>query len=124
MTTLDTLRAARALIADPSRWNGDGGYARDRRGRIVAPCSPNAVRWCALGAIDHEAARRFGNYQAATTPLYRVADDCISFINDNQGHAAVLALFDRAIAAEEAKAVPVDVPLYVPSAWLPVEVPA
>jgi hypothetical protein len=47
----------------------------------------------------------------------------VSF-NDTHTHAEVLALFDKAITAEEAKAAPADVPLYVPSAWLPVEVPA
>ena len=104
MTDLaDTLRAARALISAPERWV-QGVYARtEAGGKLHNGWETGAVRWCALGAIEH-VTRRF-----VTAPiddallrgagLERDAD--IYDYNDSHTHAEVLAMFDRAIELAE-----------------------
>ena len=48
-TTIDTLKAARAVLTSPENWT-KGCYARDAAGDACKPYSPNAVKWCAIGA--------------------------------------------------------------------------
>jgi hypothetical protein len=79
---------------------------------------------CAWGAIVSVADIKGAEYRGALRSLGFFFFGELATFNDTHTHAEVLALFDKAIAAEEAKAAPADVPLYVPSAWLPVEVPA
>jgi hypothetical protein len=98
------LIAARALIADPARWTTKE-FAR-RLGEPADPLDAEAERWCALGAL----------HRAAGTPIGFAADSfdiahvflgaaihgdysLIEDVNDNGGHDATLALYDRAIAA-------------------------
>lgn len=103
MDTRMVLEAARDLIAYPSRWT-DGVNARDAYGNPCEPGSCDAVRWCANGALIRV------SWEA--TPWRAIAvldavaerndpDDywSLSCFNDMSGHAEVLDLFDRAIAA-------------------------
>lgn len=99
MKSLQVLEAARALIADPKLWT-TGAAARDVAGRRVDPASLDAVCWCALGALravdpdideGHQAARAL---RASGAKLYVLAP---FLVNDNLGHAAVLAMYDDAI---------------------------
>ena len=105
MTTLEILEAARALIAEPEHWC-QGAQALDATGTVRRPCSRLAVRWCSLGATD-----RVTRYKGirADNALYSALgmppDIGIANFNDSHTHAEVLDLFDRAIAAERAKAV-------------------
>lgn len=106
MTTAEVLQKARDLIADEDRWT-HGYYARDEEGFEVEPNEPGACQWCALGSIYHvlgaevvyaeeepDAVRALN----ATAAAGGSADNP-AYINDINGHAAVLALFDKAIAA-------------------------
>lgn len=108
---LDDLKAARSLIEDPKRWT-KGVLARPSRDAGVScwPSDEQATCWCALGA-----ALRIGGSKGSTpTPRYQAIADAldeqvpyergdVAEVNDEDGHAAILALFDKAIAAEEAK---------------------
>jgi len=94
---------ARALISDEQHWCR-GHFGEDRDGRAVSSMSPKALKWCGLGAMfaaayqlthNLDAAHRLGH--EALRPLYGPAT--LMHINDYQGHAAVLALFDEIIAA-------------------------
>lgn len=107
MNTLEHLKAARELIADPEKWT-KCSYAKtkQRGGASVPPDSPRAKCWCAVGAI-----RKVGPYAPSASialmhalPVKWQWTGVPSF-NDDPGtsHADVLALFDRAIAAEEAR---------------------
>ena len=49
----DVLRSARNRISDESRWC-TGAYSKDSYGNAISPCSPEAERWCAAGAIVME----------------------------------------------------------------------
>lgn len=99
MEPVEVLRAARELISVPERWNWNGCYALDKHGRGVDVKSPEAVRWCALGAIA-----RFSNEDLmglAPLYLYRALPDSetVVMLNDDvRNHGEIVALFDRAIA--------------------------
>ena len=99
---LHIIEHARALIAEEARWCRRQ-MALDRDGGAVTATDSTASKLCAYGAliaaahhmsIDHEqsyrlvsrAAKQFGGSSALID------------VNDNEGHAAVLAFFDQVIA--------------------------
>jgi hypothetical protein len=114
MTIKDYLIAARAKIADESNWT-QHALARDVYGSEKPRNHPladdphwegidgrdtDACQWCAMGAVQavtptaHEQ-QTWEALDAAAAKLYynpRIAD-----VNDEVGHAAVLACFDQAI---------------------------
>lgn len=111
LSTLDVLKAARELIADPARWQ-QGWFAADADGIGCRGNSEGAVSFCALGAIEHITG---GNVwiDDFTTPaeaalldaaerLYPDMSDPAA-VNDELGHEAVLRVYDEAIRREEAK---------------------
>lgn len=93
----DALVKARELISDPARWT-QGAFAVTKSGFRIGVKQDNACRFCALGAV-----RRFapeGDFRPETA-LHDAAKS-LGFgnavrANDEEGHAAVLALFDRAL---------------------------
>lgn len=89
----ETLIAARAKIADPKHWT-QNYLAHDISGRPISPYSPNAVCWCALGAIESVSRGRIG---PAVMTLSSVIEGPVSQFNDTHTHAEILAAFDRAI---------------------------
>ena len=112
MTTLKILKAAHDLLAVPGTWI-QCREALDKNGFSTLPDAEDATCWCALGAI-----RRV---QGGTTPYAqvllrlitsmphkpkgdRLADIVLDW-NDQPGRTQdeVLALFDKAIAAEESQ---------------------
>ena len=103
-TETEVLRRAREIISDPTKWT-QGTYARDKYGHRAEPDSPAASRWDALGAITRaskELGVREGIGAGSVDRLITIAKGPVSTINDNQGHAAVLALFDKALSSEMA----------------------
>lgn len=108
--TVQVLKDARALIADPER-HAVHASARDAQGEPCAPLDTDARSWCACGAIDAVdqslavlAAQRALGDAGARALASGVEGWCIREFNDTRTHAEVLAKFDQAIAAEEAKA--------------------
>jgi hypothetical protein len=94
---------ARALIADEQHWCR-GNIAQDVSGVVVSPTVNNAVKRCGLGALisaayqlthDFDAAHELGH--SALRPRY--GPTTLTHVNDESGHAAVLALFDEVIIA-------------------------
>jgi len=103
-STVKILRDARALIEDPARWT-TGRYARDQDDYAVPTDSSDACKFCAIGAISRVADLSPREAEDALEMVLRrqlAKDAWISQFNDANPHAEVLALFDRAIAAEEA----------------------
>ena len=96
------LERARALIEDERHWCR-GELARDAMGFSVNPTDRNAEQRCALGALM-AAACEFASdahlaHDLATTAMRPfVGATSLTHINDIEGHAAVLTLFDVAIA--------------------------
>jgi hypothetical protein len=103
MTDLEILRAARELISDLAHWC-QGKLARDEDGVPCYPGSEDAEQWCAQGAHA-----RFTRGNVISGPLWDFLNGVArrgfglsaSGVNDQLGHAAVLELYDRAIAELE-----------------------
>lgn len=106
--TTDILRRARALIDTPEKWTKDV-LARDADGNQCDARSTDAKCYCIEGALlaaCHELGMVFSTvmpfYRAIrlATPISRSVPD----FNDREEttHADVLAIFDRAIATEDA----------------------
>jgi hypothetical protein len=97
------LERARALIEDERHWC-PGDLARDATGHPVSPTDSSAEQRCALGALV-AAAHEFtsdphlAHHLAAMSMRPLVGTTSLTHINDAAGHAAVLELFDLAIAA-------------------------
>jgi hypothetical protein len=98
---------ARALIADRAHWTS-GTLARNADGHHVDWYDHSAAKWCAMGAIyraaydlvgDPKEATRIGNKVAQRVCPPRWLHGRLPTINDGLGHAAVLALFDKALQA-------------------------
>jgi hypothetical protein len=99
LTTLKSLRAARALLTDPAKWTR-GAFARDGAGCSVPPSSDHAVAWCAEGALLRAASynpETFGLLAKAGPLRYGLPD----YNDDLETHAELLAWFDRAIDLAE-----------------------
>jgi hypothetical protein len=99
MTTLDVLRDARAIIEDPARW-WQGSAANETCTRF---CAMGAIR-IGLGRWDDVGTAAWEALDAASGDLHGYALSLVSRVNDQVGHEAVLRVYDRAIAVEEAKA--------------------
>lgn len=100
-----TLIAARERISEPEHWT-QGRSARNAAGQAVGHNSPDAVAYCALGALAWAANWTVGRDprsltlydQAAKALKGKETNLLIGHFNDSHTHAEVLALFDRAIA--------------------------
>lgn len=105
MADAQILRAARALIADPLHWT-TASMARDERGVPTYPRSRHAVCWCALGALAQQhyslTTANAENEALCVAALELFGTRAIGSINDRHGHAAVLAVYDAAIAKADA----------------------
>lgn len=97
-TPLEIIAAARELISDPKRWTR-GAYARNEQGAACGARNPAAVCWCASGALIKcgGGAPFAGGISDALLELLK--RECIVHKNDDEGHASVLAAFDRVLAA-------------------------
>ncbi len=113
---LEVLHEARSVLVEPGSWT-QGTYARNRFGRSVSSFEPDAVSWCAVGAV-HRAA---GNDPSFSPEQSAVCDGAIGALadavgpwesdpegrvtaeNDEEGTTVVdvLRWFDAAIAATE-----------------------
>ena len=95
-TQAERLKRAKELIQDPAHWVQDW-YARNEQDRDVNPDSPDAVKFCALGALyrneDHDIHDTL-LLTGCSTYLYRMS---ITDANDHIGHHAVMKIYDRAI---------------------------
>jgi hypothetical protein len=96
---------ARSLIVDEQHWCR-GQLAEDAGGAGVFPTSANAVKRCGLGAVIAAAYQLTHDYDAANElahnalrPHYGITT--LVHVNDVRGHAAVLALFDEVITAQQ-----------------------
>lgn len=106
----ETLRAARAKIADPDHWT-KGYFARPaKRSAVeVEPTDPSAGAWCALGALKAVD----GPYEHAAVYLLAEAiegrvgahENHVWQFNDREGtrHRDILRKFDQAIKLAEAR---------------------
>ena len=109
----DTLRAAKALIQDEARWV-TGNYAVTDNGNAIGAYSPNACRFCAVGALANVSGMspREVELEDKFLPgvfLNRAAKELGRWsphvINDEWGHAKVMEMYDLAISMAESSGV-------------------
>lgn len=98
MNTKELLVAARLLIEKPEHWT-QGLFARDSEGYSAPSRSPEAVCFCAMGAVM----RASGDdpeleYEGIHLLAQALGKQGLASFNDNRCHEEVLSLFDRAIA--------------------------
>ena len=97
MTPSMQLEKAKALLSDPAKW-AKGQYAKDKDGHAVHVHAPEAVSWCADGAVWAFYEKEAG----ASTYLERVVPEAFATVpqyNDAlTDHKDLMAWFDRAIA--------------------------
>ena len=98
MKPSEVLRAARAKIEKAENWT-QGVYARDSFRNPVEPWSQSACAWSVGGAL-FAAKSRGGEWRRAAKALSDQLPSGVAHVDDIRTHAEVLALFDRAIAAE------------------------
>ena len=105
---VSTLKKARKLIEKPENWC-QGAFARDGRGAATDVGSRDACRWCARGAIRENTRDNWMLESLAFEALVLAVPKGTSMnspvlFNDEPGrkHAAVLRLFDKALAKLEA----------------------
>ena len=123
-TTCDILIQARALIAKPEAWTRGTG-ARDADGEPIGVEHPDAVSWCATGAINaamyrharsldippalQKARERAGSILAHTVCSLTLGHYSeTTTYNDQANHGCILKAFDVAIrrAADGPSAAP------------------
>jgi hypothetical protein len=96
-TTLVVLKDIRELLGDKSKWT-QGTAARDFTGAAVDPHHPSACSWCLLGATEKLGR---GRYMPVVSRLHRASGSIrVSYINDVEGHTAVMDLLDKVIKSE------------------------
>ena len=102
MKPSELLTKAKAVIADPKHWV-QGQPAKDAKGQSVGPCTPQAVCWCSLGALEkvtHEE-NTYSTRLMAARYLVRVSAECgytsTHSFNDNSSHETVMKAWDEAI---------------------------
>ncbi len=94
MTTTEALQTARDKIADPKNWC-QGSYAKDEDGNNCPTHSPEAVAWCARGAVGF-----MGDAMAYSTlsdACWHLNTDVPPNVNDYGTHADVMKMYDLAI---------------------------
>ena len=100
---IEIVELARTLIADEQHWCRCH-LAEDGNGVSVSPISSSAVKRCGLGAVIAAAYQLTHDFDAADQLGYQAiapgsSVTTLMHVNDIRGHSAVLALFDRVIAA-------------------------
>lgn len=103
-TTIETLLAARAIIADRACWGQHALFHTNKDG---------GVQYCLLGALEATVCRRLGGIPLASLiaiegpiralcyeldPHVSLARHLLSHFNDTHNHADVLRLIDRTVA--------------------------
>ncbi len=103
MKTSEILIQAWKKIEDPKHWT-QGALARDSVGEHCSPYRPEAVCWCAQGAVMAVPCE-VAEYKNAFNHITGVAVELnltqVYQVNDNLGHKTVGWMFARAIELAE-----------------------
>lgn len=101
MKISEQLKAAKALISDPSKWI-KGEYAEDSEGNSVEPEAWYACKFCSLGAIRHA-----NNYETDYTDPVHFLEQALKIDvpawNDRATHEEIMVGFDKAITIAESE---------------------
>ncbi len=98
------ISGALALISDKANWSR-GAWARTPDGAPCGWADPKAVKFCAMGALNRAAWDLLRDdicdlgVRASQQVLEAsgIPHRCLPQINDSEGHAVVIAMFERAL---------------------------
>jgi hypothetical protein len=103
MTVAETLKAAKAKIANKKNWT-TGHLAKDKAGMPCEVLDSRACKWCAVGALravnnGDENRRARDLLDECAGEFFKTGKDYRSIVdvNDTKGHATTLKAFDCAI---------------------------
>lgn len=95
---MNLLKRARARIANPENWC-QGVSAMDKNGDRVWTRSPDAVKWCALGALaastDTDAEFRLASTALNAAAMLLCQPNMVA-LNELTDHETVLKMYDLA----------------------------
>jgi hypothetical protein len=102
----DLLRNAKSLISNPERWC-QGAHSLRANGAHCLGSDPDAVAWCAGGAVwrigsDNPAVRDEALRILTLAARETFGEDHLA-VNDRLGHAAVMRMLDVAIRLADEK---------------------
>jgi hypothetical protein len=102
------IKIARDAIADPDKWT-QGAFSRSKKGRSLAASSSRSHAFCSVGALWAAASALTRNELQCRHLMFRACEElmgaqespafALMCFNDENDHEAVLALFDRYLAA-------------------------
>jgi hypothetical protein len=101
VTVDDVVRGAPPLLENKKTWTRRT-FARAANGSSVMPTNPDAVCWCAVGALykaEFDLSDSRNVAFEAIAKLETFADWPLVCVNDIEGRQAVVALFKKALAA-------------------------
>jgi hypothetical protein len=101
------IERALEIISDESKWTR-GAMARNKLGHSCSAWDHEAVRFCAIGAIYRAAFDMLG--ETLDSAVVEITEACIvaanglehssiPSVNDHEGRDAVVAMFQKALAA-------------------------
>lgn len=102
MTVHKVLKRAKALIKSARNWT-TGTFARNEDGQAVSVKDVAACQFCAIGAVRYICLDKSYLAYKVEDFLEYISHDMVANINDRQGHAAVMDLFDKAIELSKDK---------------------
>jgi hypothetical protein len=123
------LRRARDLLSDKRRWTRYGA-ARTGNGAVCPPYAPDAVKFCAYGAIARAALEVTGNRQQARRLARSIEmlliggeraaqpHSRLCQVNDRQGYAAIIGLLDAAAEHWPNAQLALPPPIGRPASWV------
>ena len=94
------------IISDEGKWT-EGALARDQHRHSCQAIAPEAVRFCAVGALERAAFELLGHsaeplFLADIENIVLTANGCtkrtLAQVNDQVGREAVVELFKKALA--------------------------
>jgi hypothetical protein len=102
------IERALEIVSDEARWTR-GAMARNKLGHSCSAWDQEATRFCAVGAINRAAFDLLGESLDGT--IIEIAETCVlaanglehsslPSVNDHEGRDAVVAMFQRALAAQ------------------------
>jgi hypothetical protein len=106
---VEVIQRALALIVVQETWTR-GVLARNAQGTPVSPFAPEAVRFCAIGALRNAAFQIMQGNECAAMQLARAIEFdvfgmgvSLESVNDGGGREAVLALLRKELASATAR---------------------
>lgn len=96
MLNSEILISAQRRISDLENWT-QGAFSRDAKNAPIHTDDQTPVKWCAAGALGETKGCWMHAYEYLFDAASKLYGGTIAQVNDNQGHGAVMYIYDVAI---------------------------